>query len=81
MSRMCIPILVSGKAVLLDSGFCVTKGIIELDTKVFNAEYLIKKRCYWTKGVPGDLIDTQFEYKEVGDVGMVEARTEDNHFV
>ena len=37
-----------------------------------------KKRCYWPKLFPGDLIDTHFEDKEVSDVGIIEARTEDN---
>ena len=31
-----------------------------------------------TKLFPGNLIDTHFEEKEVGDVGMIEARTQDN---
>ena len=39
---------------------------------------LIKKRCYWPKGFPGDLIDNHFEDKDIGDVGMIEARTQDN---
>ena len=81
MLRMCRPIFGSGKAVLLDSGFCVAKGITELEAKGAYAEYLIKKRCYWPKGVPGDLIDTHFEDKEVGDVGMIGDRNEDNKFV
>ena len=38
---------------------------------------LIKKRRYWPKGVPGDLIDTHFEDKEVIDVGMVRGKIED----
>ena len=39
---------------------------------------LIQKRCYWLKLVPGDLIYTHFEDNEVGDVGMLEAITQDN---
>ena len=46
--------------------------------KCFYAEALIQKQYCWPKGDPGDLIDTYFEDKEVGDVGMIEARTEDN---
>ena len=41
-------------------------------------ENLIKKRCYWPKVVLGDLIDTHFEYEEVGGVGMIKSITEDN---
>ena len=77
MSRMCRPIFGSGNAVVLDSGFCVAKGITEIESKGVYAGALIKKQSYWPKGVPGDLIDTHFEDKEVGDVGMIEARTED----
>ena len=78
MLRMCGPIFGSGKAVVLDSGFCVAKCTTELKSKVVYAESLIKQQHYWTKGVPGNLIDTHFEDKEVYDVGMIEARTKDN---
>ena len=54
------------------------KGITELEAKGVYVVAMIKKRRYWPKGVPGDLIDTHFEDKEVGGVGMVEARTQDN---
>ena len=60
MLRMCRPIFVSGKAVILESRFCVTKGITELEVKGVYAAYLIKKRRYWPKGVPGELVDTNF---------------------
>ena len=78
MLRMCRPIFGSEKDVVLDSGFFVAKGITELKAKGVHAASLIKKRHYWTKGVPGDLIDTHFEDKEVGDLGMIMAITEDN---
>ena len=56
------------------------KGIIELKSKGVYKAALIKKRHYWPKGVPDDLIDINFEYKKVGDVGMIEARTEENKY-
>ena len=77
MLWMCRPISVSGKAVVLDSEFCVTKGIKELKSKCVYAAALIKRWRYWPKGVPSDLIDTNFEDKEVSDVGMIESRTKD----
>ena len=58
---MCRPIFGSVKAVVLDSVFCVTKGITDLESKGVYAAALIKKRSYWPEGVPGDLIDTYFE--------------------
>ena len=78
---MCRPIFESGKAVILENGFCVVKGIIELNAKGVYSAALIKKWCYWPRGVPGDLIDNHFENTEVGDVVMIEAITEDNKFL
>ena len=76
---MCRPIFGSGKAVVLDNGFCFSKGITELEAKGVHESDLINKWCYWPKLFPGDLVDTHFEDKEVGDVGMIEARIEDNN--
>ena len=69
---MCRPIFGSGKAIVLYSGFFVAKGISYLEAKGVYAIDLTKKRRYWPKGVPDDLIDNQFENKEVGNVGMIE---------
>ena len=80
MLRMCRPIFGSGKAVVLDSGFCVTKDITDIEAKGVYSEDLIRKRRYWPNGVPGKLIGTHFEDKDVGDVGMIEVRDEDNNF-
>ena len=78
MVRMCGPIFGSGKDVVLDIEICVTKGFKELKTNFVYAVSLINKPLYWLKGVPSDLIITHFEDKEVGDVGMIDARNEDN---
>ena len=78
MLRMCRPIFGSGKAVILEIGFCVAKGITYIEAKDFYVEYLIQKRCYWPKGVHDDLIGAHFEDKEVGNVGTTETNTEDN---
>ena len=78
MLRMCRPIFGSGKAVVLDSVFCVAKGITELKDKVVYVGALIKKRHYWPKWVPGELSDTNIEDKEVVDVRIFGARTQDN---
>ena len=71
MLRMCRPIFGSGKAVILASGFCVAKGVTDFEAKCVYVAALIKKWHYWMKGVPGDFIDTHFEDKDVGDVGMI----------
>ena len=62
----------------MDSGFWVSKVIIDLEAKFVNAEALIKKGRYWPKRFTGDLIDTQFEDKEVSNFGIIEARTEES---
>ena len=78
MLMMCRHIFGSGKDVVLDSAFCVTKGITYLKARGFYVSALINKRHYCPKGVPGDLIGNHFEDKYVSDVGMKEVITEDN---
>ena len=39
----------SARIIILDSGFCVLKGIIELRKKGLYASALIKKRRFWPK--------------------------------
>ena len=69
--RMCEPIFVTGEAVVLDCGFCTEKGITKTESKGIYSGALIKNRHYWPKGVPGYLIDTHFQYKEVDSVNMI----------
>ena len=78
MLRMCRSIFGSGKDVVFNSEFFVLKVITELKSKGVHVASLIKKRRYWPKGVPCDLIDTRFEDNEVGGVGMIQKRTEEN---
>jgi len=56
----------TGKLVILDSGFCVVKGLVELKRKGVFASALIKKRRYWPKYIDGDAIKSHFEGAEVG---------------
>ena len=56
----------SGRVVVLDSGFCVLKGIIELRKKGLYAGALIKKRRYWPKYIKGDEIKKHFDNKPIG---------------
>jgi hypothetical protein len=62
------PVWGTGKEVILDSGFCVLKGIIELKKRGVFAGALVKKCRYWPKYIRGDDIKAQFESKEVGDI-------------
>ena len=53
---------------VLDSGFCVVKGIAELAKKGVYAGALTKKKRYWPKGVPGDDIIAHMVDKAVGEI-------------
>jgi hypothetical protein len=57
-----------GFCLVLDSGFCVLRGITELRKVGVFAAALIKKRRYWPKYIRGDDIKQHFEDKDVGDV-------------
>ena len=78
MLRMCKPIFGSGKAVVLDSGLCVAKGIIDIESKCVYSGDLINKRHQCPKGFPGGLIDTHFKHKEVNGFDILEAQTQEN---
>ena len=60
------PLHGTGKVVSMDSGFCVTAGILHLHDHGVYGQSLIKKRKYWPKGVPGDQIDTYMKDKPLG---------------
>ena len=63
----------TGKYVVLDSGFCVLKGIIKLREMGLFACVLIKKRQSWPIGVPGDAMQARLDQPgvNVGDVNAV----------
>ena len=60
-------IFTRGSVVVLDSGFSVLKGIIELKTRGVYASALIKNHRYWPKYIKGDDIKSHFDDKDVGD--------------
>ena len=67
MCEMTRPIHGSGRVVTMDSGFCVTAGILALHDRGVFGQALVKKRGrYWAKGVPGDAINEHFKDKEIG---------------
>ena len=77
MLQMCEPIFSIGKCVVIDSGFCVSKGITALLDFGVYAAALIKKQKYWPKGLPVDSIDKYFSDKYVTHVDMLEAIIEE----
>ena len=64
--QLCETIFLIGLVVILDSGFCVLRPIIELKKRGVFASALIKKRKYWPKYVYGNAINTHFTDKAVG---------------
>jgi hypothetical protein len=58
----------TGRVVILDSGFCVLPGIVELAKRGLHGGALIKKRRYWPKWILGEEIKAHFAEKEVGSV-------------
>jgi len=56
----------TGRVVIMDSGFCVLKALIDLSNAGVFSSAVIKKRQYWPKYIPGDDIDKHFDGKEVG---------------
>ena len=55
----------------MDSGFCVTKDLLELRKKGLLGAELVQKRRYWPENIKGDEIDAHFYPKEVGNVDAV----------
>ena len=60
-------IFTRGNVVILDSGFCMLKGIVELKKCGVYASALIKKQKYWPKYIKGDTIRDPFNDRNVGD--------------
>ena len=78
MLEMKKPIFNTGKVVTMDSGFCVTAGILAMHDHGVYGQALIKKRgkC-WPRHVPGDQIEQHFSAMEIGDVDCIKHKT--NH--
>ena len=71
MLRLTRPIWNCVKVVIMDSGFCVTKGLVEIRKKGVFGVALIKKRRYWQENIKGDVIDEHFSSKDVENVDTV----------
>jgi len=70
----------TGKVVVLDSGFCVLKGLIELKKKGVFAAALIKKRKYWPRYIDGERIKAHFADKPIGYADAIEGNLENVRF-
>ncbi len=61
----------TGRYVILDSSFCILKGIVELKKEGIFAEALLKQSRYWTLLVPGETINLHFQSNDVGDTDVL----------
>jgi hypothetical protein len=68
MLHMMKPYFGAGKCVVLDSGFCVLKALVELKRHCICACALIKKCQFWPSQVPGAVIDDYMADREIVDV-------------
>lgn len=78
--RLTKPLWATGKVVVLDSGFCVLQGLIELKKRGVYAAALIKKRRYWPKYIDGARIKAHFDDKEIGDVDALKGTLDEVPF-
>ena len=78
--RMLKSYFATGKYVVLDSGFCVLKGIVELRKRGLFACTLIKKRRYWPTLVPGDAMQQYCDEMEVGTTDAVSGTLDGVHY-
>jgi hypothetical protein len=82
MLEMTVPLQRTGKIVTMDSGFCVTVGILALHDKGIYGQALIKKRGrYWPRGVPGNDINNHFQSKELGSYDCFVQEKEGKNFL
>ena len=72
--RLTKPIHGTGKVFVLDSGFCVLQGLVELKKKGVFAHALIKKRRYWLKHISGEDIIAHFTDKPIGAADAIKAK-------
>ena len=64
----------TGRSIILDSGFCVPRGIVELKKEGIYAGALIKKHHYWPSLVPGEEIESHFATKNVGKPDVISGK-------
>ena len=78
--RLTKPIHGTGNVVVMDSGFCVLKAIIELRKAGVFSSALIKKRRYWPRYVKGEEIKEHFANKDPGSFDAIKGRMENTDF-
>ncbi len=71
----------AGRYVVLDLGFCVTRGIVDFKKERVSTGALIQKKRYWPALVPGEDIDKCFKTNSVGKTDTISGKlSEINYF-
>ena len=63
ISRMTKPFLVTGKTVIVYSGFCVLEYFIGMYERGVYGSTVVEKGIYWSSGIYGDKVNAHFETK------------------
>jgi len=82
LMRMLQSYFATGWYVVLDSGFCVLKALIQLIKLGMFACAVIKKRWYWLAFVPGEAISREFDNLElkVGDTLAIYGKSDGKEY-
>jgi hypothetical protein len=82
LMRMLQSYFATGRYVVLDSGFCVLKALIQLKKVCLFACAVIKKRWYWPAFVPGEAINREFDNQElkVGDTLAISGKLDGEEY-
>ena len=67
----------TGRYVMIDSGFCDLKGLIQLRKKGFFACAVIENIRYWHTMVPDKETEDHFREVEVGDTDAIQVTVDD----
>ena len=71
MMRINKPMFVTDNSMLMESGFCVLKGVVVMLVHGVYGTTVVKKKRYWPKYYKGDAIESCFRDKKVGGVYAV----------
>ena len=77
MLRIMKSYFTTGGYVILDYGFCVLKGLIQLRKRGYFAFFVIKNRRYWPSMVPGKYMEDDFGEVEVGETDAIQGIVDD----
>jgi len=82
MMRMLSSYFSTGRYIVLDSGFCVLKALVQLKKVGMFACAVIKKRRYWPAFVPGEAINREFADLElkVGDTMAITGKLDGEEY-